>query len=541
MKARLKIVAVSALSLAAFHPAQAQTVTTFTLTGPIESFKLDPGAAANRGAVISVHGISAVIPNNLIVQMPAAYKTPVEIFNENPKGNAESGLALDDGNKPLAAFEATVIGNIVNGRHIAGLVYVTQHGLANGAGYIKAIDPASGMMRIGSDPTVPVTALDAFVMMNDVDGVFSPALTPAQVTSFHVDSRFTVDEENPTVHAETGYPLCVPGTENAARCPAGNRPLGPSVHRFMMDDGNRVVFGNPSQPGFQTLTGEVIPTCQKAPGPVCDADFEVPLAVGDFVNYAGTLATFDDGTPTGHLYISAHTLIGALGIYTQPATVAAGTPMRAYTAIEVSLIGTMGPPILDAASNAIPMEAQDRLKVEGVSTDPSRPIGIYAIDVKSVPDATADALGSERLRLLATASPPVAVPLGRYRRIIGSRARALYSRFFNAGNPANRLKGAVRELMVHIEDGPGLTIGGQVPLHRGDPGSTPNGLIAGQYIAPVGEFIFPENTGFGDPVIAANFECLPFLVFGNGTSSGPLTPWPGPTPPVFGCGPDPKP
>jgi hypothetical protein len=538
------------LCSAATCPTFAQTVTAFTLVGPIESFKLNPGAAATRGGTIRVHGIDAVIPNNLIVQMPATYKTPVEIFNENPGGATESGLALDDVKKPIAAFEATVVGNIVGGRHIAGLVYITQHGLANGAGYIKAINPATGLMRIGSTPGSAPALADALVMLNDKDGVYSPALTAAQHAEFNVDDRFTADTGNPTVHAETGYPMCVPGTENATRCPAGNR-LPAFGNRFMMDQGGLVTDPNTGLPGFLTSAGETIPTCQKTGPGICDPDFEVPLKLGDYVNYAGTLALQSDGSSTGQMYISAHTLIASVGVYTQPVTVLppGGTPMRAYTALEVSLVGTMGPPVLVPAASAsplagkvIPMEAQDRLKIEGTSTDPTRPIEVYAIDVNPALSSP----NNQTLRFLTTVNPPIGVPVGRYRQVLGARARALYSLFISRNNPSNIVAGATRELMVRVGNRDGSANMNGLPPIQADVTNpittTPNGLVSGQYIAPVGEFVFPEGTGFGDPVLPANFECLQFLVNGSSPTVGQLAPWPGNTtpPPTMACGPDPK-
>jgi hypothetical protein len=43
-----------------------------------------------------------------------------------------------------------------------------------------------------------------------------------------------------------------------------------------------------------------------------------------------------------------------------------------------------------------------------------------------------------------------------------------------------------------------------------------NGLIAGQYRAPDFDFIFPEPTVVGDPMVPANFQDLPFLYCGSG-------------------------
>jgi hypothetical protein len=61
-----------------------------------------------------------------------------------------------------------------------------------------------------------------------------------------------------------------------------------------------------------------------------------------------------------------------------------------------------------------------------------------------------------------------------------------------------------------------------------------NGLTAGQYMAPVFEFIFPENVKPGDPIVPNDLWHLPFLRFGEGSTTpsdvgpsvGPLTPAP---------------
>jgi hypothetical protein len=61
-----------------------------------------------------------------------------------------------------------------------------------------------------------------------------------------------------------------------------------------------------------------------------------------------------------------------------------------------------------------------------------------------------------------------------------------------------------------------------------------NGLVAGQYVAPVFEFIFPENVKPGDAIVPNDLWHLGFLRFGEGSTTqsdvgpsvGPLTPAP---------------
>lgn len=55
-----------------------------------------------------------------------------------------------------------------------------------------------------------------------------------------------------------------------------------------------------------------------------------------------------------------------------------------------------------------------------------------------------------------------------------------------------------------------------------------NGLIAGQYLAPVFEYIFPEGTKPGDLVVPNDFWHLPFLVNGEGDGTGSGLPGDGP-------------
>ncbi len=54
-----------------------------------------------------------------------------------------------------------------------------------------------------------------------------------------------------------------------------------------------------------------------------------------------------------------------------------------------------------------------------------------------------------------------------------------------------------------------------------------NGLMSGQYLAPVTGFIFPENVTPGDPLVPFDFWHLGFLIRGEGPGTGPLkpTPW----------------
>ncbi len=194
---------------------------------------------------------------------------------------------------------------------------------------------------------------------------------------------------------------------------------------------------------------------------------------GDFIFFAGTLVENAAGQ-----YISAHIVEANVGIYTAPGI------DPAYVSIGGSLIGTQGPLVpRDPADpgTILPQETQDRLKIEGVTTNPSRSVELYAIDVDP-------ATGDARLRLFNTV-PAQPAPLGRIRLILGSRANALFDADGNE-------RGAPRELMARVAGAADLD--GQ-PLPEAP--LVAHGLVAGQYVAPFGEFIFPENKLIGDPIL----------------------------------------
>ena len=150
-------------------------------------------------------------------------------------------MALDDIPAPLTTYEAHVIGNRVLGGpggadvYIAGLIYISQHALNTGAGYINCINYATGEMRVGG--LIGNCATGARVQINDPvitaagdvalgTGRYSRGQTP--------DARFQVDQDNPTIASTTGFPMCVPrvladpnvaGNPDDARCPVTQRRL----------------------------------------------------------------------------------------------------------------------------------------------------------------------------------------------------------------------------------------------------------------------------------------------------------------------------
>jgi hypothetical protein len=542
---------VSIISLSIAFPLNAAVLTTpFQILGHIQNFCLNnqfnpatntcpkdaepradipPFTTANLfiGAMIVVNGVTVTIPTNTVVVMPASYLTPWQIFMKAQgvsRANNESGLALQDKVPPLAAFEVSIDGNIVCSpacTYIAGLVHISQQGLNMGAGYIRHIDttngPMSGEMCVGNDITSVTTCVapNARVRINDPiipdinTGRYSvgyspnPASPPAQLptmtdpNSRFPDPRFTVDQDNPTVHAATGYPMCVPRPGNDLECPAKNRPVdgGGAPLKFFVMGPNDLT---PPAAGFPADT---IKKCS----PACDPTKQAPLREGDYITYQGTLAKDSTG-----IYISAHTVGADVGIYTEPGK------DPAYVTLDESLIGTRG----NITNPAQPrcgseMECQDRIKVEGFTTDPSRPVNVYAVDVTPTTP--------NNVTLVRRIGPGIMkpAPFGRYRLITQKNAGVLF-------DTNGTQMGATRELLARIGDGTDFPVGTSLPLS--DPPLIANGLKAGQYQAPVGEYIFPEGLAPGSLQPQLNLQCLAFLV--NGWKLGtdtvlPLTPWPG--------------
>ena len=544
----------------------------FQVLGQIESFKLDPTLcpaepAAFQGGTMVVNGQAIVIPCYTVLVMPARYLTPKQLFDRAPAvhlARAESGLALRDLPAPLAAFEVAIDGNIVCApacRHLAGQVHISQQSLNNGAGFIHAIDMSvgatGGEMCVGSNPvpTLPPTCQpgDARVRLNDpctawdqAAGLPYPstcagpggrygapnAAQPAagadpnsQFTSRYPDHRFQVDQDNPTVHSLTGYPMCVRRSNADPECPTDNRPL----------------VGGPGTAPLTTFvtSGTGLPSPAAGLPPIapcvagCNARLQAPLMPGDYINYQGTLAARADLTaPTDAtkniIYISAHTVVANVGIYTQQSN---GDPV--YVTLEGSLIGTRGNTTVAASPLCTrQMECQDRIKLEGFLTDPSVEIHVYAVDA---PPAT-----TPMIRLLGPAVKKAAggVPFGRFRFVTQKLAGVLFNR-------AGVQMGATRELLAVV--GPPPPAGaapppGAPPMLPGESAPMPslpviaNGLLGGQFQAPVGEYIFPEPLNMGGVQPLLNIQCLAFAGAGWRLASPtttvdfkPLIPWPGST------------
>jgi hypothetical protein len=425
-----------------------------------------PAGCKSSGGWIQINGHVIRVPQNTVLQMPANTLTWEEVFEYNAVGSGnETGMALSDGARLPGTFEVHVQGNVVNGIYIAGLIFISQQSLNSSQGFIESLDYATGTMVVNGTR----------VQINDPIGRFSIGQSP--------DVRFSIDEDNPTVRARTAFPMCIPRQDPAA----GDDPLCPQRNRPRDTSGNPLTTFTMDPRGAAPSPASPLPT---------DSTAFAPFEVGDFVTYAGTLM---DG-PNGR-FISAHTVIANVGIYTTPGD------DPAYIAIDVVLQGAPGIP-----NPGFPQEATAKVRVEGFSTDPSRPIDIFAVD------QDCNGVISERapwaFEFPVEQGPPTAGAKGRYR-------------FLPAG-------GAFLP--------PPRNIGVRIDYPAPAVYNTTLGIVAGRYQAPNFTYIFPENLSIGAPPVPLNFNDLTFLVNGSGgwggygnQPIGQLNPWPGGSAPSLTC------
>jgi hypothetical protein len=468
-------------------------------------------AQANRlGGTVTINDTTIVVPCNMVIQMPANTMTWADMVHGGPS------LALKDG--PFPSFEVRVVGNIVAGRHIAGLMFASQQSANTGSGTIAKIDYDTGDIQVDTgDPAHP-----AIVRINDPNGRFGRAQSP--------DPRFSVDDQNPTIHGGTGYPMCVPRTDPATAddplCPQINRPKPAGAARHCRNFGDAGVTPLPGsgelsapQAGDEFCTKFVMTSVADRTATDPDPRQQAPFEVGDHITYSGTL--MHDG---GAEYISAHTIEDNVGIYTQPGT------QPSYLAIGEFGVGSADPNA--TAVSGVAQETQDRIFLESETTDVETPVDIYLVDVDPRTGAVKNRWITpwEMTGENQTGNPTGGITT----QFTGAqpqraRLRATKAPLGLLSQPTRTIRVAVRSLCAPTSKTDGTTGVDQAALDAclNNAPTTANGLVAGQYTAPTFEFIFPENVMPGDGVVPNDLWHLPFLRNGEGPgNAGPLEPAP---------------
>jgi cytochrome c peroxidase len=474
------------------------------------------------GGTAVVNGISIIIPCNTILQMPANTLTWAEMLPASLGGVGTSTTSLllppQAGTVTYPSTELRVEGNIVDGRYIAGLVFVSQQSLNTATGYITGFDNANGVIFVGDKAGGPAQVR---LQLNDPAGRFSKGQSP--------DGRFSVDDANPTVRSITGYPMCVPrsATANDPLCPQRNRPLAASGCRTLRDAGVTLPIGRdllppPTDavycPAF--VMGNPATAAPTAP----TSTQQAPFAVGDQITWSGTLMKGDGKGPNGSDTVSVHTLIANVGIFTQPGT------LPVYLAIGEFRVGNFTPtPVV----NGVPQELQDRLVLEAVVTDVTSIVDIYMVDVNPTTGAITNrwvtpgtmtggigAIGSNGHIIDGGITTQFDGPVPGRVRIRANRAVANI-----LNSPTRNIRVVARTLCdpANVNE---TRLSGITTVACIDRAPAANGLKTGQYMAPTFEYILPENVVPGDPIVPNNFWNLGFLINGEGPNTGRLAPTP---------------
>ncbi|KAF2705901.1 hypothetical protein K504DRAFT_484242 [Pleomassaria siparia CBS 279.74] len=283
----------------------------FIVDGALDACTVTTPDKYNSGGSITVNGFDITVPENLIAQFPVAWVPFPQLCG------AEAG-----------GYEVLVTGNVIDGKAIAGQIGMTpQFALQLSQGYIDTVDIADGSLKIRGGPTVRI---------NDPEGTFAKKTTIAPL--------FTSDEESPSITAFSGFPMCIPRSDDDPKCPQSNRPAGNAGNNFA------------------------------APDPLS----MVPFREGDFIEYSGIHLSGSE--------ILAH-VITAINV--QVTTVASSTVPN-YIRVEKALIG-----VWDNAAN---VEIADQRFIGFLSSCSGAVVVISAIDVDPC-------TGDETYRQIGTVRP----------------------------------------------------------------------------------------------------------------------------------------
>jgi hypothetical protein len=515
-----------------------QDIKGFSVVGFVQSATVSgsncPGLPqAQWGGTVVVNDLVITVPCNSVVQMPAATFAWSDLFNPSQIQTTlvtPASLTLTPGPRPPAggfsypSTEITIAGNNVGGRLIAGLVFASQQSLNTSSGYIVGFDFAKGVILVGSQPGGEAKVR---LQLNDSRGRFSSGQT--------TDSRFNVDDENPTIRAATGYPMCVPRTDPGVAddplCPQRNRPLASAGCRNFAAVGlllpSRIDLTPPA--AGQTYCTSFVMGDPATAGPAMpDSTQQAPFEPGDFITYSGTLLKGDGKGPGGSDTISAHTITGNVGIFTEPGT------LPVYLAIGEFGVG----PEFSLTFFGVPQEAQERLFLDAVVTDIMTIVDVYMIDLDPVTGQETQRwvtpysmtggvgqIGLDGTYIDGGITTQFAGPVpGRVRIRAGKSTPGILR------SPTRYMRVVARSTCDPATingQAPIVSLGPRVEVACLDRAPAANGLRTGQYMAPVTSFIFPENVTPGDPLVPYNFWSLGFLINGEGPGTGPLipTPW----------------
>ncbi|MDR4516899.1 MAG: hypothetical protein MRK00_05850 [Nitrosomonas sp.] len=457
------------IGTAGWSTAQVPT-SSFSVLGYIQELDVDDLDDPLSKGFIVVNGLRITLPKNLLITMPGQYLTLNDIFRGPHPFDADgllkpatkpSGLALLDRNQ--APVPPTIAPAVLFEAEIIG-------NIVNGE-YI------AGVVRISQGG---LNAGEGFIQSIDYEK--GELLVGPEAGTGVATARVRINDPEGKYGKlnKDKFPENADVMDERFSSDPGNAPIvaetgfpmciprsDPSVEDALCPISNR-----PEPLSKRRFTCGSVPAIDPTAEPhaTCDPTKRMPLQPGDFITFSGMLT---EETPnSGNWFIAAHAIQAKLGVYTSPGI------DPAYVLIEEAIVGTLGQPF-----RGVDQEETSRFRLVGFTTDPSRRVDVFVLD--SLLD------GTEQERRMTTLFPSPTAQVGRIRITLPAKANFLP---------------ITRDVRIRIENHVSLDVGG---------------LDSGQYTAPVSEYIYPENTRFGqhkNPV-SVPFENFCFLKNG----SGPLT------------------
>ncbi|KAK0641923.1 hypothetical protein B0T16DRAFT_461946 [Cercophora newfieldiana] len=255
----------------------------------------------NTGGTITVGGFTMQIPKNLLVQFPAAW-VPWKDFVAD--------------HSSFLGFETLVLGNTVLGVPLVGQVIMTEFFEGVSSGHIASVNYTDGSLQIENGPLVRIS---------DPNGVFSVGYAGAPF--------MTADDQNPSITAFSGFPMCIPRNASDPLCPLSNRP-------------------------------SAAPTSFTAPDPLVMA----PFLPGDFITINGFRPRNAPSEVIAYAIVAEN-----VQILTPPSVI--------YIRTELALLGISSPnPASEVASS----------RFKGFTSHPAATVTLSAIDIDPCTGTTSD-------------------------------------------------------------------------------------------------------------------------------------------------------